>query len=95
MPTFEDVYVLAAQLTPEERQRLAQAIVPAARPSALGVLSPRPPAPQSAAWVRAERGHAVLATDAGPADAEIPAGPDAIAGMWADMTSGNTQGGQE
>ena len=38
---------------------------------------------ESVAWLKAERGHAVLATDTGPSEADLPAGADAIAGMWA------------
>ena len=46
--------------------------------------APRPPAAQSVAWLKAERGHAVLATDTGPSEADIPAGAAAIAGIWKD-----------
>jgi hypothetical protein len=83
---YDEVLVLARGLAPEGRERLARELG-AARPAltTLGTLAARPPAPQSVAWVKAERGHAVLATDTGPADAEIPAGWEAIAGMWADV----------
>lgn len=86
MSEFDEVLTRARQLPEAERERLARELG-GGRPllAQLGTLASRPPAPQSVAWVKAERGHAVLATDAGPADAEIPAGPDAIAGMWSDM----------
>jgi hypothetical protein len=34
--------------------------------------------------VKAERGHAVLATETPESEADIPAGPAAIAGLWGD-----------
>jgi hypothetical protein len=91
MPDYEQVLELANQLSTEDRERLARELAPP-RPTLtqLGALASRPPAPQSVAWVKAERGHAVLATDAGPADAEIPPGADAIAGMWADVKGGRS-----
>ena len=69
MPDYEQVLVLANQLSTADRERLARELAPAAGPALtqLGGLASRPPAPQSVAWVKAERGHAVLATDAGPA----------------------------
>ena len=84
--TIDDLVREAQALAPGERERLLQELG-GARPvlAQLGSLASRPPAPQSVAWVKAERGHAVLATDSGPADADIPAGPEAIAGMWADV----------
>jgi len=91
MASVEEVLALAKQLGAEERARLAQELGGGARPSLaqLGSLASRPPAPQSVAWLKAERGHAVLATDTGPAEADIPAGPEAIAGMWADTLAGD------
>lgn len=70
---------MARRLSPEDRERLLRELAP------LAVLGPRPPAPQSVAWVKSERGRAVLATDTGPSDAEISEGADAIAGMWRDL----------
>lgn len=86
MPAFDELLAQARQLPAEERERLVRELG-GSRPvlAQLSSLASRPPAPQSVAWVKAERGHAVLATDAGPADADLPAGADAIAGMWADM----------
>lgn len=81
---YQQVLEAAQQLSPAERERLARAVS-----SRAGGLSPLAmagrAAPQSVAWLKAERGHAVLATDTGPADADIPAGAEAIAGMWSDM----------
>lgn len=87
MANLEQVLEMARQLAPEEQQRLARELGGAGRPSLqqLSTLSQRPPAPQSVAWLKAERGHAVLATDSGPADVDIPAGADALAGMWSDL----------
>lgn len=89
MPTFDEVLALAKRLDPHQRERLAREIAPglAAGLAPLPTLANRPPAPQSVAWVKAERGHAVLATDTGPAEADIPAGPDAILRMWADQVA--------
>ena len=87
MPTLDEVLTLAKQLPQEDQERLARALGTTARPTLaqLGTLANRPPAPQSVAWVKAERGHAVLATDSGPGDEAIPAGSGAIAGMWRDV----------
>jgi hypothetical protein len=87
MPTLDDVLALARQLAPEEQERLARSLGAGARPTLaqLGTMANRPPAPHSVAWVKAERGHAVLATDSAPADEAIPAGAAAIAGMWRDV----------
>ena len=87
MPDLDEVLALARQLPPEDRERLARELGSAARPTLaqLGTLAQRPPSPHSVAWLKAERGHAVLATDTGPADQEIAPGAAAIAGMWSDM----------
>jgi hypothetical protein len=84
MATYDEVLGLAKGLSAAERQRLAREIAPGTPLATLGGMAARPPAPQSVAWLKAERGHAVLATDTGPAEADIPAGVEAIAGMWAD-----------
>jgi hypothetical protein len=86
MPTYEEVLAMARSLPLPERERLVRDLAPPAALTPLGTLAARPPAPHSAAWVKSERGHAVLATDTGPAEAEIPPGPDAVAGMWRDLT---------
>jgi hypothetical protein len=84
---YQEILKQARQLTRSEQEQLARELGarPSAAPRALGMLGP---APQSVAWLKAERGHAVLATDTGPADAEIPVGAEAIAGMWADRAGG-------
>ena len=89
--TYEEVLALARTLSAGDQQRLAREIGagPPASMTRLGALSARPPAPHSTAWVKAEQGHAVLATETGPADAEIPPGAEAIAGMWAEAADGS------
>lgn len=86
MADYRQVLDLARQLSAEQRVRLARELgggVATPLPQ-LGMAANRPAAPQSVAWLKAERGHAVLATDTGPADADLPAGAAAIAGMWAE-----------
>jgi hypothetical protein len=86
MASYDEVLRLASGLSPAERQRLVRELSGGGQPLAqLGSLAQRPPAPHSVAWVKAERGHAVLATDTGPAEADLPAGAEAIAGMWSDV----------
>jgi hypothetical protein len=91
MPTYDDVLRAARALPPAERQRLARELAdPAATPARaaeLPIATLSAPRPHSVAWVKAERGHAVLATDTPESDADIPAGADAIAGMWADRVA--------
>jgi hypothetical protein len=82
MPTYEEVRLLALDLSAEDRKRLAQELAAAGAGTSLMTFAPRPPAAQSVAWLKAERGHAVLATDTGPAEADIPEGAAAITGMW-------------
>lgn len=82
---YEQVLEAARQLPLAERQRLARALSGGAGAGGMAPLAMAgSAAPQSVAWLKAERGHAVLATDTGPADADIPAGAEAIAGMWSD-----------
>jgi hypothetical protein len=91
MPGYDEIAKLAKELSALERERLAREIAPPSTVpilAPLGTLAQRPPAPHSVAWLKAERGHAVLATDTGPEEADIPGGPHAIAGMWADMAGG-------
>ena len=85
MAGYDETLAQARRLTAEEQRRLARELGGGAPLAQLGTLAMRPAAPQSAAWIKSERGHAVLATDTGPAEADIPAGADAIAGMWSDM----------
>jgi hypothetical protein len=85
MTDYEQVLETARRLPAADRDRLARALGSGAAPAGMSPLAMAGrAAPQSVAWLKAERGHAVLATDTGPADADIPAGAAAIAGMWAD-----------
>ncbi len=94
MASYQEVLQQAQALSAEEQGRLARELQPAGRPVLmdLSAMANRPPAPQSVAWVKAERGHAVLATDTGPAEADIPEGSAALAGMWRDMSGGAERG---
>ena len=74
-------------LSPSDRSRAMRELQGPATMAQFG--APRPPAAQSVAWLKAERGHAVLATDTGPAEADIPAGAAAIAGIWKDRLPEN------
>jgi hypothetical protein len=87
MPNLDDLLAHVRSLTPAEKARVARELAASggAPAAALPTLGSRPAAPHSVAWLKAERGHAVLATDTGPSDDQIPAGAAAIAGMWADM----------
>jgi hypothetical protein len=87
---YREILNQARQLSRQEQEQLLRELGgrAAAPAGGLGMLTPRGPAPQSVAWLKSERGHAVLATDTGPADTEIPAGAAAIAGMWADRKGG-------
>ena len=83
-PSYDELLLLALDLPPADRERLARELAGARGGTQIAAFAPRPPAPQSVAWLKAERGHAVLATDTGPAEADIPEGSAAIAGMWRD-----------
>lgn len=74
-------------LSPADRNRVLRELSGPATMAQFG--APRPPAAQSVAWLKAERGHAVLATDTGPAEADLPAGAAALAGIWADRLPEN------
>ena len=91
MPNLEDLLNLVRSLTPREREQLARALGgPADRGPDLPLASPaaaamtRPDVRDPVGWRKAEAGHAVLAVDTPERDEEIPAGPKAIAGIWAD-----------
>jgi hypothetical protein len=93
MPKLEEVLNLVRALTPQEREQLARALGgPASRAVDLPLASPaaaamaRPDVRDPVGWRKAEAGHAVLAIDTPDRDEEIPAGPRAIAGIWADRT---------
>jgi hypothetical protein len=83
---YREILNQARTLSRQEQEQLTKELAARATPAsgALGMLTQRGPAPQSVAWLKSERGHAVLATDTGPSDSQIPAGAAAIAGMWAD-----------
>lgn len=87
MASYDEILAQVRALSAADRQRLAGELSGASRPglAQLGTLAQRPPAPHSVAWLKAERGHAVLATDTGPAESDIPAGGAAIQGMWSDL----------
>src|SRR5438552_19070411 len=90
MASYEEILRAVRSLSPAEQQQLTRELAGAAPGGAPrtelpltqfpGMAAPRP---HSVAWVKAERGHAVLATETPEADAAIPAGAEAIAGMWA------------
>src|SRR5207248_1205085 len=66
-----------------EREQLVRALTaPAARAELPLMGGPRP---QSAAWVRAERGHAVLDVGKAAGGGVIAPGPEAVLGIWADV----------
>lgn len=87
MPELSELLHEIAKLAPAEKEHLKRALG-ADAPQELPLFQFSAPAPQSEAWIRAERGHAVLATDSAPAEVDLPEGPDAIAGMWADRGEG-------
>jgi hypothetical protein len=81
----DEILKLARRLPPEQQRELAQALAsPAPRADLPITQFPTGPTPHSPGWVKAERGHAVLATDTAPSEASLPAGPAALAGIWAD-----------
>lgn len=83
--TLKEILKLARRLTPEQQRELARALTsPESRADLPITQFPTGPAPHSPAWVKAERGHAVLATDTPFAEASVPAGSAALAGIWAD-----------
>ena len=76
-------------LSPQERAQLARALggaadLPLASPAAVAMM--RPDVRDPVGWRKAEAGHAVLAIDTPERDEEIPAGPKAIAGIWAERS---------
>jgi hypothetical protein len=80
----EEILKLARRLPPDQQRELARALAsPGPRVDLPITQFPSGPAPHSPAWVKSEQGHAVLATDAAPAEASLPAGPAALAGIWA------------
>ena len=93
MPDLNDILNLARGLSAPEREQLLRALSgPAGRGTDLPLASPaavtmaRPDVRDPVGWRKAETGHAVLATDTPARDDEIPAGPQAIAGIWSDRS---------
>lgn len=87
MAKFEDILRAARALSTADQERLARALAAPAAPGRgadLAMANLAAPRPHSVAWVKAERGHAVLATETPEAEADIPAGAAAIAGIWSD-----------
>lgn len=89
MSLFEEAVAASVKLPQAQREHLAQALGLKLAPSGnvstfnrnlpLAVNMARP---DPAAWRKAESGHAVLAVDENLRDEEIPAGAEAIAGIW-------------
>ncbi len=86
MPTYDEVLALARQLPSPERTRLARTLAPVGLPT-VATPSGSGPAPHSVAWLKSERGHAVLATDLSAEEAAQAVGADALLGMWADLAA--------
>jgi predicted nucleic acid-binding protein len=91
MSLFEDVMALAVQLPTSERERLGRALglsVHTKGPGKTLTLNqfvsqadPSKDPSQSAAWRRAETGHAVVDTERFASDENV-SGPDALLGLW-------------
>jgi hypothetical protein len=88
MANFEEILKAARTLSRADQERLARALAPppaaVGRAPELAMANLAAPRPHSVAWVKAERGHAVLATETPESEADIPAGATAIAGLWSD-----------
>ena len=91
MTSFDEILRQAQSLSAPEREQLVRALAgPASRGPELPLASPgavalsRPDVRDPVGWRKAEAGHAVLAIDTPEREDEIPAGPKAIAGIWAD-----------
>jgi hypothetical protein len=91
MLSLEELLQLVLTLSPQEREQLLRALgAPAPRGPDLPLASPaaaalsRPDVRDPIGWRKAEAGHAVLAFETPERDDDIPTGPRAIAGMWAE-----------
>jgi hypothetical protein len=94
MSLFEDVMALAVQMPMGERERLARALGLSVHTKGPGKTLPlnqfvSQPA-DAAAWRKAETGHAVLATATPLSEADVPEGPEALAGLWTDSASASS-----
>jgi hypothetical protein len=90
MANFDEILRAAQRLAPAEQERLAKTLAQGAgsgRGPDLAMANIAAPRPHSVAWVKAERGHAVLATETPESEADIPAGPAAITGIWSDRAA--------
>jgi hypothetical protein len=95
MSLFEDVMAVAVQLPMSERERLGRALGLSVHTKGPGKTIPlnqfvsRPDpaqsAAQSAAWRKAETGHAVLDTEKTASAADVSPGPRAIYGIWSEQ----------
>jgi hypothetical protein len=86
MSKLDEALELVKRLSPPERAQLSRALgvsadLPLASPAAVAMM--RPDVRDPVGWRKAEAGHAVLAIETPERDEEIPAGPKAIAGIWA------------
>jgi hypothetical protein len=90
MSKLDDILKLIRNLNPQEREQLGRALAGPVRGPELPLASPsaaamsRPDVRDPVGCRKAERGHAVLVTDTPERDDQIPTGPKAIAGIWAD-----------
>lgn len=90
---IERAFEMVSLLSTEDRQRLLQVLSPRQTRIDLPLMqSTGAPSPQSSDWIKAERGHAVLATYDVP-DEAIPAGAAAIAGIWSRADAGQPSRG--
>ena len=92
MPNLEELLQLVRTLSPQDREQLLRALgataprgpdLPLASPAAAALS--RPDVRDPIGWRKAEAGHAVLAVETPERDDDIPTGPRAIAGMWAEL----------
>jgi hypothetical protein len=86
MSKLDEALELLKRLNPVERAQVSRALgggadLPLASPAAIAMT--RPDVRDPVGWRKAETGHAVLAIETPERDEEIPAGPKAIAGLWA------------
>jgi predicted nucleic acid-binding protein len=102
MSLFEDAMAVAVQLPMSERERLGRALGLSVHTKGPGKTIPlnqfvsRPDpalsAAQSAAWRKAETGHAVLDTEKTSSAADIASGPRAIYGIWSGQQQDEAMG---
>ncbi len=85
MSLYEEAVAAAVKLPQTQREELAKALglklAPGSQVAGLPMVSATARV-DAATWRKAETGHAVLATEENLRDDEIPAGPNAIRGIW-------------